>query len=32
MVLNKDSIKNSEWKEKGYFVPTYDREKMVAEI
>ena len=29
MVLNKDSIKNSEWTEKGYFVPTYDREKMV---
>ena len=31
MVLNNDALKDNVWKEKGYFVPTYDREKMVAE-
>ncbi len=30
MILNKDAIKDSVWKEKGYFVPSYDREKMIA--
>ena len=30
MVLNNDALKDSVWKEKGYFVPSYDREKMVA--
>jgi fructuronate reductase len=29
MILNNDSLKDSEWKEKGYFVPSYDREKMI---
>ena len=31
MVLNNESVKNQEWKEKGYFVPSYDREKMIEE-
>ena len=32
MKLNFDSVKNdNSWKEKGYFVPSFDREKMVAE-
>ena len=29
MILNKDAIKDNVWKEKGYFVPSYDREKMI---
>ena len=29
MVLNNDSFKDSTWKEKGYFIPSYDREKMI---
>ncbi|MCR5404368.1 MAG: mannitol dehydrogenase family protein [Butyrivibrio sp.] len=29
MKLNSSSIKNAEWKEKGYFVPSYDREAMI---
>ncbi len=29
MVLNNDAIKDNVWKEKGYFVPSYDREKMI---
>ena len=29
MVLNNESVKNSEWKEKGFFVPSFDREKMI---
>ena len=31
MVLNNESVKNAEWKEKGYFVPSFDREKMIQE-
>ena len=31
MVLNNESVKNQEWKDKGYFVPSYDREKMIEE-
>ena len=31
MILNNESVKNAEWKDKGYFVPSYDREKMIAE-
>ena len=31
MILNNESVKNAEWKEKGYFVPSFDREKMIAE-
>ncbi len=31
MVLNNESVKKAEWKEKGYFVPSYDREKMIEE-
>jgi fructuronate reductase len=29
MKLNAASLKDSSWKEKGYFVPTFDREKMI---
>lgn len=29
MKLNAASLKDSTWKEKGYFIPTYDREKMI---
>ena len=28
MKLNNESVQESVWKEKGYFVPTYDRDKM----
>ncbi|MCR5558400.1 MAG: mannitol dehydrogenase family protein [Butyrivibrio sp.] len=31
MVLNNESVKKAEWKDKGYFVPSFDREKMIAE-
>ena len=32
MKLNFDSVKNdNSWKEKGYYIPSFDREKMVAE-
>ncbi len=31
MVLNNESVKNQEWKDKGYFVPSYNREKMIEE-
>ncbi len=31
MRLDAQSVKNSEWKEKGYFIPTFDTQKMIAE-
>ena len=32
MKLNYESLKNNNsWKEKGYFVPSFDREKMIEE-
>ena len=29
MELNAASIKNAEWRDKGYFVPSFDRETMI---
>ena len=32
MKLNYDSVKNdNSWKEKGFFIPSFDRDKMVKE-
>jgi fructuronate reductase len=31
MVLNNSLFNDNTWKEKGYFVPSYDREKMIKE-
>ncbi len=31
MKLNAESLKNTEWKEKGYALPSFDRDKMINE-